>query len=394
MRRFDFRPVVVFAALCCSCAQNHEGHSHDHDAEEMHDGHHDHDGHDHDGDHDEHDGHGAESHEHTDGIIELSPERAAKLGIKVDTLRLQSVSDVVSVTGEVITDPADQGVIVAPVSGRLTFTSDIKIGNNVTKGRSIASVSGAGMIGGDANKAAKIEMEAAKKELDRLAPLREEGLATAAEYNAALRAYETARNAMGSGSSAAVSPLSGVITAINAVNGQYVEAGQPIATVSANKNVRVRADVPRRLAPAAASVRSALIRVPYSDLTFDATVAAPPAEAMATPAYQPVYFNVPASDALSPGSYVEVFLRVGDSHPGILVPQSCVTDRLGQKFVYVRLDEDCYERRPVTIGSVDGPDVEVTSGLASGDVVVTGGTTFVRLAESSNVAVPGHTHNH
>lgn len=387
MRINELISALLAAALFCSCGGNHEGHSHDHEAEEMHEHH---DGHEHEADEhsDKHE------HEHTDGIIELSPERAAKLGVKVDTVRLQPISDVISVTGEVITDPSSIGMVVAPVSGKLTFTSDVKIGTHVAKGRSIASISGAGVIGGDANKAAKIELDAAKKELDRLTPLREEGLATAAEYNAALRAYETARNAMGAASTTAVAPMSGVITEVSVANGQYVDAGQPIASLAANKNVSVRADVPKRLASALSTVKGATIRIPYSDKTFDATIAAAPADAMATPAYQPVYFNVPASDALSPGSYVEVYMRCGDSHPGILVPMSCVTDRLGQKFVYVRLDEDCYERRPVTLGTGNGNNVEVTSGLGSGDVIVTDGTTFVRLAESSNVAVPGHTHNH
>lgn len=389
MRINELISALVAAALFCSCGGNHEGHSHDHEAEEMHEHH---DGYEHEAD--EHSDKHEHEHEHTDGIIELSPERAAKLGVKVDTVRLQPISDVISVTGEVITDPSSIGMVVAPVSGKLTFTSDVKIGTHVAKGRSIASISGAGVIGGDANKAAKIELDAAKKELDRLAPLREEGLATTAEYNAALKAYETARNAIGSGSATAVAPMSGVITEVSVANGQYVDAGQPIASLAANKNVSVRADVPKRLASTLSTVKGATIRIPYSDKTFDATIAAAPADAMATPAYQPVYFNVPATDALSPGSYVEVYMRCGDSHPGILVPMSCVTDRLGQKFVYVRLDDDCYERRPVTLGTGNGNNVEVTSGLGSGDVIVTDGTTFVRLAESSNVAVPGHTHNH
>ncbi|MDE6629598.1 MAG: efflux transporter periplasmic adaptor subunit, partial [Muribaculaceae bacterium] len=61
---------------------------------------------------------------------------------------------------------------------------------------------------------------------------------------------------------------------------------------------------------------------------------------------------------------------------------------------FVRLDDEHYEKRPVTLGAKAGDRVEIVSGLTAGESIVTEGTPFVKLAESAGAAVPGHTHNH
>lgn len=381
--------TLIYGYSCSNDNTAHEDNTeHQHTEHEGHDTDpaHDHEGEDHD--------HDSESHAAADDEIILKPEQAEKLGVKVDTVRLQTVNEVVRVTGEVIPDPANQGLIVAPVSGRLTFATTVKEGTNINKGQKIATISGTEFAGGDANRLANIELEAAKKELDRLTPLREEGIVTAAEYNAALQAYNRARSAIGSSGGTATAPISGVITAVEVANGQYVDAGQPIARLAANGRLTVRADVPKRYAATARTARTATVRLPYSGTTLDATLAAQPSEAASTSAYLPIYYNVSSSSELSPGSYVEVFLNVGTSRPGIKVPLSSITERLGTKFVYVKIDDEGYERRPVTVGAIDGKYAEITSGLTAGEPIVTDGTTFVRLAETSNVAPQGHTHNH
>ncbi|MDE6503535.1 MAG: efflux transporter periplasmic adaptor subunit, partial [Muribaculaceae bacterium] len=61
--------------------------------------------------------------------------------------------------------------------------------------------------------------------------------------------------------------------------------------------------------------------------------------------------------------------------------------------VYIRLDEDCYEKSPVARGGSDGQRVEILSGITPGEHVVTDGMAYVRLAENVG-AVPGHSHTH
>ena len=110
--------------------------------------------------------------------------------------------------------------------------------------------------------------------------------------------------------------------------------------------------------------------------------------------YIPVYFSFENNGKVVPGSYAEVYLLGAKRSDVISVPLSAVSEQQGLNFVYVRLDEDCYKKCPVTLGGNDGTRVEILSGIKSGDAVVTKGMTFVKLAETSGVVPEGHSHTH
>ena len=62
-------------------------------------------------------------------------------------------------------------------------------------------------------------------------------------------------------------------------------------------------------------------------------------------------------------------------------------------FIYLQVDESCYEKRSVELGQNDGERVEIIKGLEGGEQVVVQGAIHVRLASSSDI-IPGHTHEH
>lgn len=334
-------------------------------------------------------------HEHSDGEIHLDEHRALELGVGVSVVETTEIHNVTEVTGEVIADSSASGAIVAPAAGEVVFRNSLVRGSNVEKGQTIASISTSRMSGGDPLEAARINLEATRREVERLKPLREEGIVTVGEYNAALAAYEQAKNAASTAGRTVAVPLSGVISSVEVSNGQFVEAGTVIATVAAGEgSLLVRADIPKRHSDIISTIKSALIVDPHHGETVEGTMASAPSAALASAGYVPVYFSLPSDTDMAPGCFVDVFLSSGDSRPGIMIPVDAITDRMGTKFVYVRLDEDCYERRPVEVGTIDGNLIEIVDGLRPGEEVVTEGVTFVRLAENSNTAVPGHTHNH
>ena len=77
-----------------------------------------------------------------------------------------------------------------------------------------------------------------------------------------------------------------------------------------------------------------------------------------------------------------------------LVRIDAITEQQGKHYVYVKLDEECYEKRLVTIGNSNGDEIEILSGLTRKDEVVTKGAIIVKLAESSGAVPEGHSHNH
>lgn len=330
-----------------------------------------------------------------DGEIEIHDHQAEELGIKVSEVTETDFSVPVTVSGEVMYNTANSGVISAPMSGRVTFDKGISAGVKVSKGARIGRISTAGMAGGDQLQAAKIEYEAAKKEVERLAPLRSDGIVTVGEYNQALANLERAKNNLSGGAGSVITaPMTGVISSVAAGEGGYVNAGDVIGEIAGEGGMTLRVDVLARESSGIADVKTAKVKFPHLDDVVEATAMSGKSSSSSAPGYMSLYFSLPAMDNVVAGSYAEVYLPTSDVRKVTAVPLSAVTDRMGQKMIYVKEPGSPHYRRvPVTAGTSDGQLVEVT-GIQPGDSVVTEGVTFVRLAENAGVTPPGHSHNH
>ena len=385
--------LIISATLCLyfsACGSNHNdelSHNHDHEHEA-----HDHESEEHDGEH----------KAGSDDEITLSPAMAERFGVTTETASISPFYDALKVSGEILSSPTDAAVLVAPTSGIISFNKDIEPGSPVRAGSAIARVSASGVTGGDPNMADKAALDAATRELNRIRPLYEDRLVTASEYNAALRDYEEAIAGYSASASAGTikSPISAIITSIDANQGQYVEVGTLIASVSSSSKLTLRADVPQRYYNRIASFNDAVVSLPYSTKTVTLSETggkrtASAANAAATsPGYIPVYFSFDNNGDFIPGSGVDVYLRSDNSSDLISVPLTALSEQQGQFYVFVRLDDECYRKVLVNTGRNNGERVEIRSGLKPGDNVVVTGTTTVRIAEASGTVPEGHSHNH
>lgn len=384
--------IAIYVAGCNPNANDElSHHHHDHDEAHKHE--------QHDSDHN-HEGEGKE--ENHKGVIVLEPETAELMGVRTAIVKAEPFSEVIKVSGVITDAPSGSGVVSAPVSGTVSFAPGITQGSSVSAGNAIATVSTDKVAGGNTNLAAKAALDAARRELDRLKPLYEDRLVTASDYNAAVRAYDEARANYSSAAASgrATAPCAGIITALNVSSGQFVNAGDPIATISSNKKLTLRADVPQRYYASLRDIDDARIRLPYGKeavalSTLGGKRVAPAASASSdVPGYVPVYFTFDNDGSLVRGAGVEVYLLGRSGAPVISVPVAALSEQQGRMFVFVRLDKDCYRKTPVTTGRTDGFKTEIVSGLSEGEDVVVEGAVTVRLAESSGNVPEGHTHNH
>lgn len=323
------------------------------------------------------------------------------LGIETTAIKPSPFSDVLKVSGRIMETASATGTASAPTSGIVTFANGITEGCRVKAGQRIATVRAGRTTGGDPNAAARANMEAAKRELDRLKPLHEHGIVSTADYNAALAAYNNAKAlySPGASSGAVTAPVSGTVTGLSVRNGAFVDAGAPVASISSGSGLTLRADVPQRHYGKVAAIRGVNIKTPYSDEVVDLTALGARQSQGGTvsdsrPGYVPVYFTFTNSGSLLPGTPAEVYL-LGQAREGVIsVPVSAISEQQGRYFVFRKVDEECYEKVPVTLGTNDGARVEILDGVHAGDNIVTKGTVSVRLAESSGVVPEGHSHNH
>jgi len=81
--------------------------------------------------------------------------------------------------------------------------------------------------------------------------------------------------------------------------------------------------------------------------------------------------------------FVDVSIESGRVSTGLLVPVSAVLrDDQNLPFVYAALPDGSFARRHVTLGYRDSQNYDVTSGLASGDRIVSNGALFLQFMQS------------
>lgn len=394
-------PIIIFSALTWSGATVSCNHSSEKEHTETHDDHdadHDHDQHSED---DHHEDGEHEGHDHS-GLIELKTHTAEKFGVKTERISPSSFSDVTLVSGRIESKASDEGIATATRSGILTLSPNINTGIRVSAGSPLGSISASNVQGGDPSVQAIAAKNAAKRELDRLKPLHDDGIVSTEEYNNALRAYEEAEASvklLKQGSVSVNSPKTGVITQLFAKSGEYVEIGQRIAAVSGNTSLTLRADVPEKYISRLSGVTDANFRPASSESTYNVKelggkIISNPGSAVAENGYIPLYFTFTNNGEIAPGAFAEIYL-ISESRGNVLsVPKEAIVEINGNKCIYTTHGEGHYMKHVVTTGASDGKRIEILAGLEPDEEVVVKGAQVVRMAETSATAVPGHTHNH
>ena len=395
--------------LLAGCG-SHENHSEGHDeVTEEHN-------HTHETAHESHDTHGEadghESHAHAPGVIEFSEARAKAAGLETETVAPDKFSAVIRTSGEILPAQGDEMTVVATTSGVITLggrafgnQASLLAGSKVAKGQIIAVISAREMAEGDPVAKSKAAYEAARKEFERAEGLLKVNAISQKAYDQARKEYETAKaeyDAIGSKSSdkglAVTSPLTGYVKQVLVGEGDYVSSGQPVAVVSQNRRLQLRADLPEKNWASANSISGANFKPSYSSETYNIRelggrmVSAGRAAAQGS-FYIPVVFEFNNAGNFIPGAFCEVYLIEGQTENVISLPETALTEEQGVYFVYVRIHGDEYRKQEVRIGESDGIRREILSGLNEGDEVVTKGAYQVKLASVSG-AIPGHTHNH
>lgn len=408
--RYAVTALLLAGLYTTGCASKQaSGDGHTHAAGETCDGKHDHGDHDHAAEgHD----HAAEStvaeeeHDHT-GVILLDTHQEKELGLGYETAHPAPFATVIRTAGTIEGLAGDRSTVVATASGVVSFGGrQLTEGSSIAKGAPFITLKSDGMSEGNyPQQLANAQAELAKAEADlaRAEPL-EGKVVTAAEVQALRLAAETARRQVAvlsrnttSGGKSIVAPLGGYLTSLLVSEGDYVTAGQPLAVISANQNLVLRADVPQRYAADIPTVRSARFTTPYDGRNYDLAelngrlIGSGRAVNGNSPML-PVRFEFSNRNSLTPGSVVEVYLQGTPREQVLSVPLSALTEEQGAYFLYVRTAPEHYVKKPVRTGTSNGSRIEITQGIAAGDEVVTEGAFYVRLASMSNEIPHGHTH--
>ena len=387
-----------------SATETHAGHDHSHEGHN-----HEHEGHDHEHETaEEHAGHNHESKatKHSDEII-FPKAQAAKTTFEVREIQPASFNQVVKTTGQVLAAPGDEAVIVATSNGVVSFSSNkLTEGTKVQKGQSLFQISSKDIAEGDYYTKVKATYEAAKASYDRAEALvkdkiisQKEFESTKLEFENAKTAYDAVSNNKTAKGVSVNAPLNGHMKNILVKEGEYITVGQPLATVSQNQRLVLRAEVSQRYYNAMQSVKSANFKTPYDNkvysledlngrlLSFGKT-------SNENSFFIPVSFEFDNKGEVIPGSFVEVYLISSPIENTLSIPVSALTNEMGIYYVYVQIDEEGYRKQEVALGANNGKEVQIIKGLHPGDRVVTQGAYQVKMASASGAIPHGHSHEH
>lgn len=393
-------------AGCSGGATKQEEHNHDHEAHEHEEGHdHDHEGHDH-----EHEGHdhgkeAATTAAHSNEII-FKEELAKAVGLQTKVVEPAPFTDVIKTSGSILAAQGDETTVVATVPGIVTFGNlSFVDGAAVRKGQAILSLASNTLSDGNVAARAKYAYENAKKEYERMEQLVGDKIVSAKDFEQARLNYENAKVAyeavagkQTANGVSVVSPMNGYLKNLQVKEGDYVAVGQPLATISQNSRLVLRAEVSEKYYQYLPAVQSANFRTPYDDKVYKLSdlhgrMLSFGKASDANSFYIPVTFEFDNKGAIIPGSFVEIYLLTSPMEEVLSVPVSSLIEEQDVYSVFIRLDEEGYQKREVKLGANNGSEVQILSGLKPGETVVTQGAYQIKLASASN-AIPAHTHNH
>lgn len=375
--------AMLFSA--CHPAHNHDEHADEHADEKAHA--------------DEH------GHEHGADEISFSPEQAKAAGLQITKLQPSEFAEVVEVSGRVLPAPGAEATVAATMAGVISFASgELTDGMAVRNGQPLFRISAANMADGNPAAAAQAELQAARTALDRAERLAKDQIISARELeDARLRfatAQTTAKSLGGASQTRTVGAcLNGYVKNVLVKPGDYVSAGQPLATVTQNNRLQLRADVPERFYSLLPNITTANFRMAYEEGKHTYALSELGGRLLSKGKssnddsfFVPVTFEFNNRGNIVPGSLAQVFLK-GNTRQGVLaVPAEAITEAQGLYFVYLQIHPDAYRKQEVKLGATDGVRTEITEGLKAGDLVVTKGATQVRLAANATVIPEGHSH--
>jgi membrane fusion protein, heavy metal efflux system len=338
--------------------------------------------------------------------ISYLKEQAWRVEFANAKVERQPFSNIIKTSGQILSAPGDEIIITAKANGIVLFAGNkTSIGSAVNTGTPLFTITGGDLAVGNIDasfKEVKANYERAKSDYDRATDLAKDKIISQKEFQQTKLVFEnaqTAYNAMSKNySSKGQVVMNGYVKNIFISEGQYVEAGTPLATVSKNKKLILQANVSQKYFHNLAAISSANFKTTDNEIVYSTTrlngkIISYGKSASESSPFIPITFEIDNTGNLIPGSVVEVYLQSFPIPDALLIPVSSLMEEQGNFFVYVQTEGETFQKREVKLGASDGINIQLLSGVSEGERVVTKGAYNIKLSVASG-ALPAHGHEH
>lgn len=313
-----------------------------------------------------------------DGSIFMPKASQNLLGIRTIPARLGNVNEALALKGHVRPDPSAGGQVQATQTGRIMAAKAglPALGQSVKKGQVLAwlePVVGSVERSNQQAQLAQIrsQLSQAERRAARYAQL--EGSVPQKEIDAArseLQALKQQQAALSGGLGNRLpltAPVSGVISKVNVVAGEVVDAKQAIFDIVDPQRLIVEAlGYDPRLIGNIDKVSGSTEAGGKLDLALLGTGLELREQALQ------IHLRIkPPLPALAVGQPVNVFAQLKNAQPGVVVPNSAVSkDASGEQMVWVHTTAERFTPKKVQARNLSADSAVVTKGLAGGERVV------------------------
>jgi RND family efflux transporter MFP subunit len=328
-----------------------------------------------------------------------SRAREAVLTVTAAPLQPVELTRTVTINGSIY---AWQEVIIAPeVGGYRVAEVKVDVGDNVKRGQTLVELSTALLAAEVATKQATLAQRQAQLVNDEAGLARGESLhdmnlISQADYDklrsaalASRAGVESARADLEASSlrlkfTNVTAPDDGVITARTVTVGQIAQAGSEMLRLLRNGRIEWRGEVPEsRLGEIEPGQPVAVTTADGAVVNGKIRVVAP--TIASTNRTGLVYVDLPPSDRLRPGMFARGDIEIGRA-PAFTVPLESVVSSDGYSYVFVLKPDRTVERRRVETGALRDAEIEVVSGIQSGEMIVGKGAGFLKDGDLVNVS--------
>lgn len=340
----------------------------------------------------------------------FTKEQSWKIDFATELPESEIFGQAIKTAAQVQSGQGDEILVSAKTSGIVVFPVEkVLEGKSVAKAQVLFTISGSGLA--DNNSAVKFQEAQNKYEEAKLNYARKQELAknkivsekellnSKYQYKNAKLTYENLNKNFSASGQKVTSSMNGFISQVFVQNGQFVETGQTLISISQNRTLVLQTEVQQKYAPILGTIYSANLRTLHNNKTYtleelNGKLLSYGRSTNSDNFLIPVNLQIDNTAGIMPGTFVELVLKTRGNSESLTLPNEAILEEQGTYFVYVQLTPELFQRREIKIGANDGLRTEIKEGLAAEDRIVSKGAVFIKLAQTTGSidAHSGHVH--
>jgi RND family efflux transporter MFP subunit len=171
-------------------------------------------------------------------------------------------------------------------------------------------------------------------------------------------------------------PISGVISNISIVEGEYAQASNPPITIVDSDSITIEFGVPSNLVNKIKKDDKVKVEISAANFSMESVINSISSSADVMTNLYNVDIVLNNDGTIKPGMFAKVYLNTDKIESALAVKTEAVKEKEDKKYVFVANGDVAVEKE-VTTGLDTGSYIEIKSGLAEGDKVIVRGQDYI-----------------